>query len=147
MHNVRRDHVHSHKNSARSVRDAQKGMTLLEIMIVVAILGLLATVVVSNLMGSLDNAKINITRTKISQVESAVKRYYLDFSDYPDSIKDLTNPGSGRPPYVKKAPKDDWNRELIYKRSSGETPFVIYSMGPDGVKGNQDDIYTDEGGK
>ena len=113
-------------------------------MIVVAILGLLATVVVSNLMGSLDNAKINITRTKISQVESAVKRYYLDFSDYPDSIKDLVNPGSGRPPYVKKAPKDDWNRELIYKRSSGDTPFVIYSMGPDGVKGNKDDIYTNQ---
>ena len=140
-----RKNTRSPNGAARSARDAQKGMTLLEIMIVVAILGLLATVVVSNLMGSLDNAKINITRTKISQVESAVKRYYLDFSNYPDSMKDLVNPGSGRPPYVKKAPKDDWNRELIYKRSSGDTPFVIYSMGPDGVKGNQDDVYTDNG--
>ena len=144
MCNTRRGNTRLHTSSARSIRDTQKGMTLLEIMIVVAILGLLATVVVSNLMGSLDNAKINITRTKISQVESAVKRYYLDFSDYPDSMKDLVNPGSGRPAYVKKAPKDDWNRELIYKRSSGDTPFVIYSMGPDGVKGNKDDIYTDK---
>ena len=140
-----RKNTRSQRSATGSARDAQKGMTLLEIMIVVAILGLLATVVVSNLMGSLDNAKINITRTKISQVESAVKRYYLDFSNYPDSMKDLVNPGSGRPPYVKKAPKDDWNRELIYKRSSGDTPFVIYSMGPDGVKGNQDDVYTDNG--
>ena len=143
MCNTRRN-TRSQRDAIRSARDTQKGMTLLEIMIVVAILGLLATVVVSNLMGSLDNAKINITRTKISQVESAVKRYYLDFSNYPDSMKDLVNPGSGRPPYVKKAPKDDWNRELIYKRSSGDTPFVIYSMGPDGVKGNKDDIYTDK---
>lgn len=144
MCNTQRN-TRSQRGATGSARDAQKGMTLLEIMIVVAILGLLATVVVSNLMGSLDNAKINITRTKISQVESAVKRYYLDFSNYPDSMKDLVNPGSGRPPYVKKAPKDDWNRELIYKRSSGDTPFVIYSMGPDGVKGNQDDVYTDNG--
>ena len=144
MCNTRRN-TRSQRGAAQSARDTQKGMTLLEIMIVVAILGLLATVVVSNLMGSLDNAKINITRTKISQVESAVKRYYLDFSNYPDSMKDLVNPGSGRPPYVKKAPQDDWKRDLIYKRSSGDTPFVIYSMGPDGVKGNQDDVYTDNG--
>ena len=136
-----------HPVGTRSARETQKGMTLLEIMIVVAILGMLATVVVTNLMGSLDNAKINTTKTKIAQVESSVKQYYLDFQEYPDSMKDLINPGQGRPAYVKKAPKDSWNRELIYKRVSGDKPFVIYSMGVDGQKGNKDDVYSDEDAK
>ena len=147
MRNHHQVHARHHRVGTHSTREAQKGMTLLEIMIVVAILGMLATVVVTNLMGSLDNAKINTTKTKIAQVESSVKQYYLDFQEYPDSMKDLINPGQGRPPYVKKAPKDSWNRELIYKRSSGDKPFVIYSMGVDGQKGNKDDVYSDEDAK
>ena len=139
-------HHHSHRSShrfARGARDTQKGMTLLEIMIVVAILGMLATVVVTNLMGSLDNAKINTTKTKISGVESAIKQYYLDQGDYPNSMRDLMNPGGGMRPYVKNEPLDAWNKPMIYKRTSGgDEPFVVYSMGPDMAKGTPDDVYA-----
>lgn len=122
-------------------RDGQKGMTLLEIMIVVAILGLLATVVVTNLMGTLDNAKIGTTQTKIASVEQAVQMYYTQVSEYPDSLKDLINPPGGFRPYVKSMPKDSWTNDLIYQRTQGEKPFVIFSAGPDGTKGNSDDVY------
>ena len=125
----------------QALRDGQKGMTLLEIMIVVAILGLLATVVVTNLMGTFDNAKIGTTQTKIASVEQAVQMYYTQVSEYPDSLKDLINPPGGFRPYVKSMPRDSWNNELIYKRSSGDKPFVIYSAGPDRSKGTKDDIY------
>lgn len=125
----------------QSLRNAQKGMTLLEIMIVVAILGLLATVVVTNLMGTFDNAKIGTTQTKIASVEQAVQMYYTQVSEYPDSLKDLMNPPGGFRPYVKSMPKDSWNNDLIYKRSSGDKPFLIYSKGPDGSKGTKDDVY------
>ena len=127
--------------SARASRDTQKGMTLLEIMIVVAILGLLATVVVTNLMGTFDNAKIGTTQSKIASVEQAVQLYYTQVSEYPDSLKDLMNPPGGFRPYVKSMPKDSWNNELIFKRSSGDKLFVIYSKGPDGQKGTKDDVY------
>ena len=124
------------------LRQAQKGMTLLEIMIVVAILGLLATVVVTNLMGTFDNAKIGTTQSKIASVEQAVQMYYTQISEYPDSLKDLMNPPGGFRPYVKSMPKDSWNNELFYKRSSGDKPFVIFSAGPDGSKGTKDDVYA-----
>ena len=128
-------------NQQHQLRQAQKGMTLLEIMIVVAILGLLATVVVTNLMGTFDNAKIGTTQSKIASVEQAVQMYYTQVSEYPDSLKDLMNPPGGFRPYVKSMPKDSWNKELIYKRSSGDKPFVIFSAGPDGSKGTKDDVY------
>ena len=130
------------QSSIRSIRDGQKGMTLLEIMIVVAILGLLATVVVTNLMGTFDNAKIGTTQTKIASVEQAVQMYYTQVSEYPDSLKDLINPPGGFRPYVKSMPKDSWNNDLIFKRSSsGDKLFIIYSKGPDGQKGTRDDVY------
>jgi general secretion pathway protein G len=139
MNNAQTHHRMSTHRS--NLRNGQKGMTLLEIMIVVAILGLLATVVVTNLMGTLDNAKIGTTQTKIASVEQAIQMYYTQVSEYPDSLKDLINPPGGFKPYVKSMPKDSWKKELIYKRSSGDKPFVVYSVGPDGSKGTKDDIY------
>jgi hypothetical protein len=68
--------------------------------------------------------------------------YYTQVSEYPDSLKDLINPPGGFRPYVKSMPKDSWNNELIFKRSSnGDKPFVIFSKGPDGQKGTRDDVY------
>lgn len=123
-------------------RHAEKGMTLLEIMIVVAILGLLATVVASNLMGALDNAKIQTTQLKISEIGSTVNQYYTMVGDYPDSMNDLVSPPGGLKPFFKSAPKDPWNKEFVYKRTSGEESFVVYSLGPDKAKGTSDDIYA-----
>jgi general secretion pathway protein G len=119
-------------------------MTLLEIMIVVAILGMLATFVVTNLSGTLANTKINLTQTQIVQLGASVQQYELDHGELPNSIKDLVNPGGGRAPYIKKGKDiDEWKNPFIYKRTSGgDQPFVIYSSGPDGTKNTSDDVYA-----
>ena len=137
-----RHHTLHHRSSHHrlTLRQAERGMTLLEIMIVVAILGLLATVLVTNVMGQFDNAKIKTTQLKISEIGSTVNQYYTMVGDYPESLNQLVNPPDGLRPFFKKAPKDAWNHEFIFKRTSGAEPFEVYSVGPDGQKGSKDDV-------
>ena len=137
------------KQSRRGIaRSAEKGMTLLEIMIVVAILGLLATVVVTNIMGQFDNAKIKLTRTAIGKLNGAVTNYYIDNEEYPsggDGLRMLVNPPGGFRPYIEEnALKDAWGQPFIYRNPArnGNAEFEIFSKGPDKQEGNQDDIYA-----
>jgi general secretion pathway protein G len=132
----------SRRLSNAQLRQAQRGMTLLEIMIVVAILGLLATVVVTNVMGQFDNAKIKTTQIKINDIQSTVNQYYTMVGDYPDSMNQLISPPDGLRPFFKNMPKDAWNKPFIYKRTSGADPFKVFSIGPDGQKGTKDDVYA-----
>ena len=132
----------SRRLSNAQLRQAQRGMTLLEIMIVVAILGLLATVVVTNVMGQFDNAKIKTTQIKINDIQSTVNQYYTMVGDYPDSMSQLISPPDGLRPFFKNIPKDAWNKPFIYKRTSGADPFKVFSVGPDGQKGTKDDVYA-----
>jgi general secretion pathway protein G len=131
----------SRRLSNAQLRQAQRGMTLLEIMIVVAILGLLATVVVTNVMGQFDNAKIKTTQIKINDIQSTVNQYYTMVGDYPDSMSQLISPPDGLRPFFKNMPKDAWNKPFIYKRTSGADPFKVFSVGPDGQKGTKDDVH------
>jgi hypothetical protein len=95
-------------------------------------------------MGSFDNAKIKTTQLKISEIGSTIQQYYTMTGDYPDSLGDLVSPPDGLRPFFKSTPKDSWQEEFIYKRTSGsgDDPFVVYSKGPDRAKGTKDDVYT-----
>ena len=129
-------------------RRLEKGMTLLEIMIVVAILGLLATVVVTNIMGQFDNAKIKLTRTAIGKLGGAVQNYYIDNDEFPsggDGLRALVNPPGGFKAYVEEsALKDAWGQPFIYRNPArnGNGDFEIMSKGPDRQEGTKDDIYA-----
>jgi general secretion pathway protein G len=130
-------------------RASQKAMTLLEIMIVVAILGLLASLVVTNLMGQFDNAKIQTAKLKVNDISSTINQYYATVGDYPsgsDGLKALVNPPGGLKPFFKEVPKDPWGKPFQYRSPAKQSsePFEVYSTGPDGQDGTQDDIH---GGK
>ena len=132
---------------ARRVRAGEKGMTLLEIMIVIAILGMIASVLVVAVVNRLDAAKIKTTKLKINNVKSALEQYKVDFGDYPsqgEGLRALISPPEGNPPYLKDktVPKDDFGNELMYFNPSrhGGGPFEIMSKGPDGSEGTEDDI-------
>jgi len=125
---------------SRRSRQGERGMTLLEIMIVVAILGLLATVVVSNLMNKFNNAKVQTTKIKINEVKSTINQYYTVVGDYPDNMQDLVNPPEGLSPFFDKVPQDAWGKDLIYKPSSNGDSFDVMSLGKDGQRGTKDDL-------
>ncbi len=89
-------------------RRLEEGFTLIEIMVVILILGLLATIVVQSLKGATDKAKRTKAEADISEIKTALDRFYLDNGYYPTSDQGLTSlvtapTGAGSPPTTKKA--------------------------------------------
>jgi len=120
-------------------RRRQAGFTLVEIMVVIVILGLLATMVATNVMGASDEARIKTTRTSIKTIESAIESYYLSNGKLPDSLEDLITEDENGRTYLKSLEPDAWGNDFVLR---GETrrDFEIISYGPDESEGTEDDI-------
>ncbi len=128
-----------------------RGMTLIEIMVVVAIIGLVMAMVTVNVMSRFAKAKVDTARTQAKALEQSLEQYYLDNGSYPSTEQGLSAlveaPGGAKRfqpgGYLKggKVPKDPWGHEYDYI-SPGATgqPFEISSKGPDGQEGTDDDI-------
>ncbi len=127
----------------------QSGFTLIEIMIVVVILGILASIVVPNIMGSPDEARIVKAKQDIRTLEGALNLYKLDNFNYPSTdqgLEALVSKPSGQPEaknwkkkgYLKKLLKDPWGNEYLYLNSGADGDINIFSYGSDGRKGGVD---------
>jgi general secretion pathway protein G len=127
-------------------RKAEAGFTLIEIMVVIMILGLLATLVVQNLRGATDKAKKTKAMADIAGFKTALDRYYMDNGSYPTTDQGLqalvTPPTSGRVPanyenggYISRVPPDPWGNQYFYQ-SDGNT-YVLKSYGAGGQEGGQ----------
>lgn len=116
-----------------------KGMTLVEIMVVISIIGLVMAMVTVNVMKRFEKAKVQTTQTQMKALEQALEQYYLDNGAYPSTDQGLEALASGE--YVKKVPKDPWKRGYSYTSPGTEgNPFEITSAGPDKQEGTDDDI-------
>ncbi len=131
----------------------QRGMTLLEIMVVLVILGGLATVLIGQVMGRLGSANIRQAKIQIGEYVKNLDMYYTDCGSYPtteEGLKALVEaPAScsnwGPEPYVKRINPDPWRNELVYESSGGE--FVLKSLGKDrreGGSGEAKDISSED---
>jgi general secretion pathway protein G len=124
---------------------AQRGFTLLEIMVVVVIIGLLAAIVVPNFIGNIDTAAINRARQDIRGVETALNLYRLDNFRYPsteDGLEALVeNPGESSAPnwkqYLRRVPVDPWNNPYQYRNPGQQGEFDVFSYGADGQEGGE----------
>jgi general secretion pathway protein G len=128
----------------KSRRYKQDGFTLIEIMVVILILGLLATIVVQSLRGAADKAKKTKAQADLAEIKTALDRYYLDNGYYPTTDQGLgalvSAPSSGRVPgnyesggYIERLPQDPWGTAYFYQ-SDGNT-YTLKSFGPSGVEG------------
>ena len=129
-------------------RVARAGFTLIEVLLVVAILGILATVVVVNFAGKADNARIKATRASIAAICTAIDMYEVDTGKFPSSMDNLVQ-ASGEPnwngPYLKGGvPVDQWGTAFNYSQQSGS--YKVSSAGPDRQSGSGDDITSWETG-
>ncbi len=115
---------------------SQKGFTLIEILIVVAIIGLIATLIAPNLIGRFEQSKEEIAKAQIEMLSSAVMSFMIDLSRYPTGLEELINgtEPKWRGPYLSKrtVPKDPWGRDYQYKAPGDNGPFDLFSFGPNG---------------
>jgi len=117
---------------------------LIEVLLVVAILGILAAVVVVNLGGKRVDAMIKATRVSVAGICTAVDLYEVDTGRYPGSLNALIS-NDGAPnwngPYIKSGqiPLDAWGTAFSYS-PKGDKAFEVRSAGPDTSMGSADDI-------
>ena len=116
----------------------EEGFTLVELMVVIVIIGLLATVVVINVLPAQDTARMRKAEADISLLEQAAEMYRLNKLEYPGSgegLQALVSAG-----FVKRLPDDPWGNPYRYAAPGREgRPFEIYSYGADGREGGQED--------
>ncbi|EGD10434.1 Type II secretion pathway pseudopilin [Xanthomonas vesicatoria ATCC 35937] len=127
-----------------------RGFTLVELMVVIVIIGLLATVVMINVMPSQDRAMVEKARADVAVLEQALETYRLDNLTYPTTeqgLQALLNPPSGltRPEryrqggYIRRLPEDPWGHAYHYRRPGRNGGFDVYSFGADGAEGGDAD--------
>jgi len=125
-----------------------KGFTLIEIMVVLIIIGLLASIVVPRLMGRTEEAKRTKTAVQIRNFQSALDLYKLDSGNYPTTDQGLQalveKPAIGEIPknwkeggYIDKIPKDAWGNNYIFISPGIHTDYDLYSYGADGEEGGE----------
>ena len=118
------------------------GFTLIEILVVMAIIGMLAVMVAPSIFNQQAGAQRDAALSQISALEAALDTYRLDVGQYPDSLEGLVENDSGRAawngPYLRReVPLDPWGNEYVY--DSDGRGFTLVSYGPDGERGGEGD--------
>ena len=121
-----------------ATRRRARGMTLIEIMVVLVILGLIAGAIGYNVFGQLKEAQIKTAKLDLGSISNAVDLYHVETGQWPDSLGQLV------PKFVKDLHKDPWGQEYAYIKTGDG--YDIYSYGPDKAQGGGDDI-TMHGGE
>ncbi|MFJ6023503.1 type II secretion system major pseudopilin GspG [Brevundimonas sp. NPDC092305] len=132
----------------RSRRRRRQGLTLVEMIVVLAIIALVAVMIVPNVIGRPDQARVTVAKTDLKAIAAALRMYRLDNGDYPTTEQGLKalveRPASDPQPanwnsegYLPEPPKDPWGRDYVY-RSPGQTAgFDLMSYGKDGEPGGE----------
>lgn len=119
-----------------------RGFTLIEILVVMAIVAMLAVMVAPNLFRQRAGAQRDAAVAQISALETALDAHFIDVGEYPDSLEGLVENQSGRAswngPYLRRdIPMDPWGNPYVYDSQGRE--FTLISYGPDGQQGGSGD--------
>ena len=126
----------------------QRGFSLVEILVVLVIMGLLVSVVATNVIDQADKARVQKVYADFANIETALKLYRLDNYVYPTTEQGLEAlvEASGLDPiprnfkasgYLERIPMDPWGRPYLYLSPGENGEFDIYSLGADGLSGGE----------
>jgi len=119
------------------------GFTMMELLIVIVILGLLASLVAPKMFSKQSSSMRKIAKAQMQMFETSLDTYRLDMGDYPNSMEELRK--SDKPnwdgPYLPKAiPLDPWGNSYVYKSPGNDgEPYYLASYGKDGQEGGEED--------
>lgn len=112
----------------------QRGFTLIEVLVVVVILGILAAIIVPNIMDKPAAAKITKAKADVRAIESAMNMYKLDNHVYPSTDEGIE---ALVPEYLPRIPKDPWDQPYQYLNPGTHGTIDIYTLGRDGQPGGE----------
>lgn len=135
-------------SKARARRRRRQGLTLVEMIVVLAIIALVAVMIVPNVIGRPDQARVTVAKTDLKTIAAALRMYRLDNGDYPTTDQGLKalvqRPETDPVPvnwnsegYLPEAPKDPWGREYVYASPGKTGGFDLTSNGKDGEPGGE----------
>ncbi|WP_083256781.1 type II secretion system major pseudopilin GspG [Glaciecola punicea] len=127
-------------NKIRVVR----GFTLVELLIVMLILGLLASLIAPQMFGRVDSSRVQTAETQMRMLETALNTFRIDTGRFPENLAELraSEHSMWNGPYLpREVPMDPWGNAYVY-RVPGEDgrPFALMSLGPEGQEASEDVI-------
>ncbi|MEZ0242253.1 MAG: type II secretion system major pseudopilin GspG [Sphingomonas sp.] len=137
-----KDCVAPQPRPCKPIPHSEAGLTLIEMMIVLVIIAIVSGLIVVNVMGRPDEARVTAAKANIAALQTALATYRLDNGDYPTAdqgLKALAVAPSPAPPawrpYLQEEPKDPWGHDYVYA-VQGYT-YTITSLGKDGKPGGE----------